>query len=117
RFAVVNRMPVQLIDEALEFNLTVLDLSTVAEAEREAEARRMASEETQRPFDLSTGPLLRASVLRLSEQEHVLLCTMHHIISDGWSMGVLIRELTTLYEAYAKGEESPLPELKISYAD
>jgi amino acid adenylation domain-containing protein len=117
RFGVVNRMPVQVIDEAPEFTLAVLDLSTVVEGEREAEARRVATEESQRPFDLSAGPLLRASVLRLSEQEHVLLCTMHHIISDGWSMGVLIRELTTLYEAYATGQESPLPELGIQYAD
>jgi amino acid adenylation domain-containing protein len=117
RFRVVNRMPVQVIDEAPEFSLAVLDLSTVAEADREAEARRVATEESQRPFDLSAGPLLRASVQKLGEQEHVLLCTMHHIISDGWSMGVLIRELTTLYEAYAKGEPSPLQELPIQYAD
>jgi amino acid adenylation domain-containing protein len=117
RFGVVNGVPVQMIDEAPEFTLPVLDLSTVAEGEREAKARRVATEESQRPFDLSAGPLLRASVLRLSEQEHVLLCTMHHIISDGWSMGVLIRELTTLYEAFAQGESSPLPELGIQYAD
>ncbi len=113
RFGVVNGVPVQVIDEAPEFSLRVLDLSTVAEAE----VRRVAMEESQRPFDLAAGPLLRAVVLRLSEQEHVLLCTMHHIISDGWSIGVLIRELTTLYEAYVKGEPSPLPELGIQYAD
>ncbi len=117
RFGVVNEVPVQVIAEAPEFSLQVLDLSTVAEDEREAEARRVAREETQRPFDLCAGPLLRAMVLRLSEQEHVLLCTMHHIISDGWSMGVLIRELTTLYEAYTEGKPSPLPELPIQYAD
>jgi amino acid adenylation domain-containing protein len=117
RFGVVNGVPVQVIDEAPEFSLPLLDLSTVGEAEREAEARRVATEESQRPFDLGTGPLLRASVLRLSEEEHVLLCTMHHIISDGWSMGVLIRELTTLYEGYSQGESSLLPELNIQYAD
>jgi amino acid adenylation domain-containing protein len=111
RFGLVNRIPVQIIDEAPEFTLSVLDLST------EADARRVAMEESQRPFDLAAGPLLRARVLRLSEQEHMLLCTMHHIISDGWSMEVLTRELTTLYEAYAKGEPSPLPELPIQYAD
>ncbi|HEU4508569.1 MAG TPA: condensation domain-containing protein, partial [Pyrinomonadaceae bacterium] len=116
-FAMNGSAPVQVIHPAQPFALPVLDLSAVAEDEREAEARRVATEELQRPFDLSTGPLLRASVLRLSEQEHVLLCTMHHIISDGWSMGVLIRELTTLYEAYATGKESPLPELAIQYAD
>ncbi|HEU4508047.1 MAG TPA: amino acid adenylation domain-containing protein [Pyrinomonadaceae bacterium] len=101
----------QVIDEAPEFTLQVLDVST------EAEARRLAMEESQRPFDLAAGPLLRASVLRLSEDEHVLLCTMHHIISDGWSMEVLTRELTALYKAYAKGQESPLPELPVQYAD
>jgi amino acid adenylation domain-containing protein/FkbH-like protein len=115
RFGVVNGVPVQVIDEAPEFSLPVLDLST--EGDREGEARRVATEESQRPFDLSAGPLLRARVLRLREQEHVLLCTMHHIISDGWSMEVLTRELTTLYEAYAKGEPSPLPKLPIQYAD
>jgi amino acid adenylation domain-containing protein len=114
RFGVVNGVPVQVIDEAPQFTLPVLDLS---EDDRETEARRVTTEESQRPFDLCAGPLLRASVLRLSEQEYVLLCTMHHIISDGWSMGVLIRELTTLYQAYATGHESPLPELPIQYAD
>jgi amino acid adenylation domain-containing protein len=117
RFGTVSTTPVQVIDDAPEFTLPVLDLSKVAEREREAEARRVATEETQRPFDLSTGPLIRASVLRLSEQEHVLLCTLHHIISDGWSMEVLIRELTTLYEAYAHGKSVSLPELAIQYAD
>ncbi|HEX6047359.1 MAG TPA: amino acid adenylation domain-containing protein, partial [Pyrinomonadaceae bacterium] len=117
RFGVVNGTAVQVIDEALEFSLPVLDLSTVAEGEREAEARRAGREESQRPFDLSAGPLLRARLLRLSDREHVLLCTMHHIISDGWSMGLLIRELTTLYEAFTQGEPSPLPELAIQYAD
>jgi amino acid adenylation domain-containing protein len=117
RFGVVNGVPVQLIDEAPEFTLAVLDLSTLPEAEREAETRRVGLEESRRPFDLSAGPLLRAMVLRLSEEEHVLLCTMHHIVSDGWSMGVLIRELTTLYEAYATGRKSPFAELEIQYAD
>jgi amino acid adenylation domain-containing protein len=112
-FAVVNGVPVQLIDEAPEFTLAALDLGTFDEAE----VRQVATAESQQPFDLSTGPLLRASVLRLSEQEHVLLCTMHHVISDGWSMGVLIKELTTLYEAYATGQQSPLPELELQYAD
>ncbi len=111
RFGVVNGVPVQVIDEAPEFSLPVLDLSTVAEA------RRVAMEESQRPFDLAAGPLLRAVVLRLNDQEHVLLCTMHHIISDGWSMEVLTGELTTLYEAFAAGKPSPLPELGIQYAD
>ncbi len=117
RFGLVNEVPLQLIDEAPDFDLPVFDLRTVDEAEREVEARRVAAAESQRPFDLSTGPLLRAGVVRLTDEEHMLLCTMHHIISDGWSMGVLIRELTTLYEAYSIGQKSPLPELEIQYAD
>src|SRR5438034_897171 len=74
-------------------------------------------EESGTPFDLGRGPLLRGKLLRLGEEEHALLLTMHHIVSDGWSVGVLVRELGVLYEAYAGGKESPLPELPIQYAD
>ena len=77
----------------------------------------MASEEAKRPFDLAQGPLFRASLLRLAEDDHVLLLTMHHIVSDGWSMGIFTRELTALYEAFSEGKPSPLPELPIQYAD
>src|SRR5204862_19158 len=69
------------------------------------------------PFDLSRGPLLRARLLNVADDEHILLFTMHHIISDGWSMGVLVEEVTQLYERYARGQDSPLPELAIQYAD
>jgi amino acid adenylation domain-containing protein len=117
RFGVVEGVPVQVIDEAGSFMLQVTDLSDWGEAEREAEAGRVATAETQAPFDLTTGPLFRASVLRLGAEDHVLLCTMHHVISDGWSMGVFINELTTLYTAYAAGQPSPLPELTLQYAD
>jgi amino acid adenylation domain-containing protein len=117
RFAMVDGRPVQLIEEAQPFSLPVVDLSTLPEAEREAEARRVATDESQRPFDLSTGPLLRATVLRLAAEDFVLLATMHHITGDGWSLGILIRELTTLYEAFSAGNPSPLPELSIQYAD
>jgi amino acid adenylation domain-containing protein len=117
RFGVVDGRPVPLIDEIPRFSLPVLDLSTLCEEERESEARRLAKQETQRPFDLLTGPLLRASVLRLGTEEFVLLATMHHITGDGWSLGILIRELTTLYEAFSAGKPSPLPDLSIQYAD
>ncbi len=70
---------------------------------RERAARRLARRRRSAPFDLSSGPLLRAKLLRLDEEEHVLLLTMHHIVSDGWSMGVLVRELAALYEAFAEG--------------
>src|SRR5205085_11432965 len=81
------------------------------------EVQRLTSHEAQRPFDLTRGPLLRAQVLRLGPQEHVLLLTVHHIVSDGWSMQVLFQELSALYAAYAAGLPSPLPELPIQYAD
>ena len=79
--------------------------------------RRLASEEALRPFDLARGPLLRARLLRLCEEEHVLLLTLHHIVADGWSLGVLVRELSLLYAAYLRGADSPLEELPIQYAD
>ncbi len=116
-FQLVDGMPVQVIAAAEPLTLEVVDLSEMAEAEREGKAQRLANEEAQQPFDLSRGPLFRARLLRLSEAEHVLLLTMHHIISDGWSLGVLGRELAALYEAYQAGQSSPLPELTIQYAD
>jgi len=94
-----------------------LDLSHLDEEERESEARRLAAEEARRPFNLSSGPLLRVRLLRLSEEEYGLLFTMHHIISDGWSMGILVKEAATLYEAFSTGKPSPLEELSIQYAD
>jgi amino acid adenylation domain-containing protein len=83
----------------------------------ESEARRRAGAEAARPFDLATGPLWRARLLRLSGEEHVLLLTTHHIISDGWSTGVLLRELSALYGAFCRSERSPLPPLPVQYAD
>jgi hypothetical protein len=97
--------------------LPVVDLSALPPDLREDEARRRAGEEAALPFDLARGPLLRARLLRLAEEEHVCLLTMHHIVSDGWSMGVLVREVGALYEAFSRGEESPLTELPIQYAD
>ncbi|MDT5296661.1 MAG: hypothetical protein QOJ76_3541, partial [Acidobacteriota bacterium] len=117
RFVEIDGEPWQVINEEARLSLPVTDLSHLPEEQRETEARRLADEEAQRPFDLSTGPLLRAGLLRLSEEEHVALFTMHHIVSDGWSMGVLVKEVAALYEAFSRGEESPLAELEIQYAD
>lgn len=116
-FAEVGGRPVQLVAESLEFRLPLNVLEGEDEAAREAEARGLAAEEARTPFDLSRGPLVRVRLLRLGEHEHVMLLTMHHIISDGWSLGVLVRELTALYEAFAQGRTSPLEELPIQYAD
>ncbi|MGZ3459276.1 MAG: condensation domain-containing protein, partial [Archangium sp.] len=107
--------PAQVIHPPVEVPLAVVDLGAMPEKEREA--RRLAEEEARAPFDLARGPLFRTRLLRLSEREHVLLLTLHHIISDGWSTGVLVRETAALYEAFAQGRSSPLPELPVQYAD
>jgi amino acid adenylation domain-containing protein len=116
-FEVVAGEPVQKIAPALNLEVPVIDLGELDEAKREAEAQRLAAEEGEIPFDLARGPLLRAKVLRLAEADLVLLLTIHHIVSDGWSMGVLYEELTALYAAFSRGRPSPLPELPIQYAD
>jgi amino acid adenylation domain-containing protein len=116
-FATTDGIPVQVVREQLTLEMPLIDLSKVPEAERETEAKRILAEEARRPFDLSSGPLIRASLFRLHEREHILLVTMHHIVTDGWSMSIFERELTSLYEAFAKGNPSPLPELSIQYPD
>jgi hypothetical protein len=109
--------PEQRIGAAEEVEVPVVDLIGLREQIGEAAARRLAEEEAARCFDLSKGPLLRAMVVRKSDREHVLVVVMHHIVSDAWSAGVLIRELSVLYEAYREGRPSPLEELSIQYAD
>ena len=116
-FPSIDGAPVQLIEPALTLELPVLDLSDLPATEREAEVRRLAEEEEHRPFVLTEPPLLRASVLRLGEQEHVVLATMHHIVSDGWSLDIFTREMTILYEAFRTGQSSPLPELPLQFSD
>lgn len=116
-FSVKEGQPVQIIDPTLTLVVPVLDLRGLLEPERKAEVSRLSAEEAQLPFDLSRGPLLRSILLRLEAQEHILLLTMHHIVSDGWSMGILFRELSALYGAFSAGKPSPLPALPIQYAD
>src|SRR5215213_11921254 len=116
-FAVVDGSPLQVISPALDAPLPVEDLSSLPGAEREEAVQRWVHEAAREPFDLERGPLFRAGLLRLSEEEHVLLVTMHHVVSDGWSMGVFWRELGALYEAFLRGEPSPLEEPPVQYAD
>ncbi|MFL5537410.1 MAG: amino acid adenylation domain-containing protein, partial [Longimicrobiaceae bacterium] len=116
-FGEVDGSPVQVIAPFGGFVVPVEDLSGLGEADREAALGRRAGEEALQPFDLAAGPLFRAALLRLGEEDHVLLLSMHHVVSDGWSMGVLFRELSALYAAYREGRESPLPELPVQYAD
>jgi len=108
---------VQVIAAAQANNLALLDLSALPDEQRETAARRLTEEEAARPFDLTGGPVLRAALLRLGPEDHVLLFTMHHIASDVWSMGVLVKEVMALYHAFAQGQPSPLAELPIQYAD
>ncbi len=117
RFGVRDGEPVQVIDSQLGVPIELEDLSALASEEREAEAERRVLAEAQAPFDLERGPLVRARLLRLGPSEHWLLLNLHHIVTDGWSMGVLARELSALYGAYRRGEASPLAELPVQYAD
>ena len=116
-FLVAEGQPIQVITPKLTIKLPIIDLSSRPVNERHSEALRLATEEALRPFDLSGGPLLRVTLLRLDQQEHVLLLTIHHIVSDGWSTAVLFRELSALYAAYSTGKPATLPELSIQYAD
>ncbi|MBM7114700.1 non-ribosomal peptide synthase/polyketide synthase [Archangium primigenium] len=116
-FRATDAEAVQVIHSEVSLSLPVIDLSTVSETERQDEARRLAHEESGRPFDLIRGPLFRVKLLKLEETRHVLLLTMHHIVSDGWSMGILVKEVAALYQAFTTGQPSPLPELPVQYAD
>jgi len=116
-FSSVDGLPRQVIHPPEPLQLPVIDLETFTPSECQTEAKRLIAEETFLPFDLSRGPLFRTTLLRLAEREHILLLTMHHIVSDGWSTSVLSRELNQLYAAFLAGQASPLKELPIQYAD
>lgn len=116
-FVRVNGELVQSIFPEFSVPLVEIDLTGLAPVERAAEARRLALEDAQLPFDLAAGPLIRTALLRMAKDESILLLTMHHIIFDGWSFVILLSELSDLYEAFAVGEPSPLPALAIQYAD
>ncbi|MDQ2979010.1 MAG: condensation domain-containing protein, partial [Acidobacteriota bacterium] len=117
RFDSVDGRPVQIVEEEAPFRIPVVDLTEAPPQEREAAAARRVAEEVGRPFDLSAAPLLRASVLRMTEREHWLILTMHHIVSDGWSMGILVQELASFYEEASLGRASTLAPIPIQYAD
>ncbi len=108
---------IQIVDPWQPRPLPVVDLAALPEPARRDEAARLTAEESVWPFDLERGPLLRTLLLRLAGEEHVLLQTVHHIVSDGWSVRVMQQELTTLYAAFTKGRPSPLPELPVQYTD
>lgn len=113
----VDGEPVQVITGPPVFRLPKFDLQMVPAAQRETEAQLLLTLDAQKPFNIEDASLFRATLLLLSPREHILLLTMHHIISDGMSRGVLVRELVQLYEAFANGRSSTLPELTIQYVD
>lgn len=116
-FAKVAGQPVQVITPILTLTLPVVDLQTLPAAQQAAEIKRLATEKARQSFNLGQEPLLRITLIRLNETEHVVLLTMHHIVADGWSIGVFMRELASLYAAFLHGQFSPLPDLPIQYAD
>ncbi len=117
-FVSVEGEPVQVIGSPEGgFSLREVDLRGLPGREQAVRVAQLSAAEAVERFDLSSGPLIRGQLLQLAEQEHILLITQHHIISDGWSMGVMIQEVTALYEAYLQGREDPLPALPIQYAD
>ncbi|HEX2224762.1 MAG TPA: amino acid adenylation domain-containing protein, partial [Thermoanaerobaculia bacterium] len=116
-FPAGNGGPVQAISGSPDADLPLIDLRGLPEEERRRELRRVSSEEAARTFDLARGPVMRTRLVRLEPEEHALLVTLHHIVSDGWSLSLLQNELAALYGAFAAGRPSPLPELPVQYAD
>jgi hypothetical protein len=116
-FRVERGEPFQVVTPELTLELPVIDLRSMPSAVRESEASRLAADEARRPFDLERGPLIRTTLVRLGETDYLFLLTLHHIVSDGWSMLVLSRELTALYTAFAMDRPSPLPDLAVQYPD
>ncbi|MDR8369536.1 non-ribosomal peptide synthetase [Pseudomonas lactis] len=107
----------QRVEAAADFELPIIDLSDLPHAEREARAQQVREEQARNPFDLEKGPLLRVTLVRLDDEEHQLLVTLHHIIADGWSLNILIDEFSRLYAAAAQGQPLELPPLAVQYAD
>lgn len=116
-FSIVEEKPVQVISSDLSYTLSVIDLQNIPESLRQDKAKNLLIEAAKTPFNLSQGPLWCIKLLRCSQERHILLVIMHHIISDGWSFYIFCQELKELYEAFCKGETSPLPDLPIQYVD
>ncbi|MEH2261609.1 amino acid adenylation domain-containing protein [Nostoc sp.] len=116
-FHTINEQPIQVVADRLTLSVPIVDLTKLPASEREIACQQLASTEATRPFDLVSSPLIRASVVKFAEVEHALVLTIHHIVFDGWSMGVLMRELTTIYSALCNNLPLELPELPIQYAD
>jgi hypothetical protein len=116
-FGLIDGEAAQIVASTGRVSLPVIDLGALPQVEREESMRRFVEDESRRPFDLEQGPLLRFLLLRMGDEEHALIINLHHIISDGWSLPILFRELTEIYEAFSKDLTPTLPELPVQYAD
>ncbi|HEX8430474.1 MAG TPA: amino acid adenylation domain-containing protein, partial [Longimicrobium sp.] len=116
-FTVTDGEPEQIITPVWESGFNLIEHDLTAEADAEAELGRIMAEEGDAAFDLEAGPLIRGRLVKMAEDDHVLLVTMHHIVTDGWSMGIFVHELSVLYGAFLRGEADPLPEIAVQYAD
>ncbi|VEP12991.1 Non-ribosomal peptide synthetase [Hyella patelloides LEGE 07179] len=116
-FDLLDGQPVQIIEPSSELKISVINLCNLSDSEQTAKIRELATNEAKKPFDLSQSPLLRITLLRLESERQILLFTMHHIVSDAWSKGVLIRDFTQLYTSFLANQEANLPDLPIQYAD
>ena len=116
-FPAIDDRPVQIIRDPTAFSLPVVDLSGLRREEQESEAARLAQAETLRRFDLAEGPLVRPTLMRLAADEHIIICTMHHIIADGQSFEIVIAELSQIYKSICEGQPSPLADLNVQYVD
>ncbi|HEU5374052.1 MAG TPA: amino acid adenylation domain-containing protein [Ktedonobacteraceae bacterium] len=116
-FATLDGKPRQVIAPPMPLDTLLIDLSSLSSETQALAAKQLERAEGKNPFDLSKSPLFRTKLLRLNKEHHILLLSMHHIVSDDWSMEIFFHELSTLYEAFAKGEPSPLPPLALQYVD
>ncbi|HEY0602348.1 MAG TPA: condensation domain-containing protein, partial [Herpetosiphonaceae bacterium] len=116
-FSLIDGQPMQVIAPELRLSLPVIDLREVPDPERQVSIERITKQEAWRPFNLQRGPLLRATLLRIDEAEYILSLSTHHIVSDRWSVGIMVHEVATIYQAFVRGEQAQLPELPIQYAD
>ena len=116
-FVALDGQPVPVVCPTLNVALPTIDVASYPEHEREASVKALLNEEAARPFDLTKGPLIRTTLLRLNEHDHFFLVVMHHIVSDGWSLVLFFQELSAIYDAFSRGEPSPLAALQIQYAD
>ena len=116
-FRLIDGQPVQVVQPSADVSIKSVDLSSLSEDTRQTEIGLIIKTETERPFDLSAGQLLQCTLIRAQDDDHVLVLTTHHIVSDAWSMGILTRELWTLYEAFSKADSSALESLPVQYSD